>query len=143
MDNEINETFEAIFSDFNDKFHARFSSGCDFNVDFGDVSIVQNKEIFYNTTAYWNAHPTLITKKGAIYIYGDWKKDDEDRNIAGMKIGDGTSYLIDMPFKEELFVNHVDDVIIHITEQEREFWNNKVRCFIDPEENTHLVFTTK
>lgn len=99
-------------------------------------------EIFYDTTANWNSKPTLIGRKGCIYIYSDYKKNAQGQDIAGIKIGDGSAYLIDAPFVSELLYNHLEDTIIHITQQEREFWNNKVRCYIDPENAQHIIFTT-
>lgn len=102
-----------------------------------------DKEVFYGTTEYWNTQPQLISIKGGVYVYSDHDKDSEGKDIAGLKIGDGTSYLIDMPFVDEKYAQHVLDTIVHITQQEREFWNNKVRCYIDPKDTQHLIFTTK
>ena len=100
-------------------------------------------KILYNTTEYWTSHPDIIARKGYLYVYSDWKKDDEDKNIAGIKVGDGSSYLIDIPFTDQIWADHVSDVISHITQEEREFWNNKVRCYIDVNDPKHLIFTTR
>ena len=99
-------------------------------------------KIHFDTTANWNSKLNLVAKKGHIYCYSDWRVDDEGKYIVGIKIGDGKAYLIDMPFTDELWADHVEDVIIHITQQEREFWNNKVRCFLSPTQSEKLVFTT-
>lgn len=123
---------------------ATFESTSPIDADFGVVyqSGGGADKIFYNTTAYWNSRPTLIAKRGYIYIYSDYKQS-EGENIAGIKIGDGTSYLIDMPFIDKPLDDHIADTVHHITNTEREFWNNKVRCFIDPENIEKLVFTTQ
>ena len=58
--------------------------------------------VYYDTTAAWDAQPTLVAERSVIYIYSDatWHDDGNGNQIpiAGLKIGDGTSYLIDMPF---------------------------------------------
>lgn len=101
--------------------------------------------IFSGTTAYWNSQTDLIGKSGAIYIYEDYAKNG-DINIPNIKIGDGKAYLIDNPFitasVEDLLAAHIDDTVKHITEQERESWNNKVRCYINTEDDETIVFTT-
>lgn len=113
------------------------------NVDFGNVYVVGgNCKVLYATTATWNSKPQLISLKGYIYIYSDYRKNSDQQNIASMKIGDGTSYLIDMPFADELLYGHVDDIVRHVSSQEREFWNNKVRCYVDPLNEQNLIFTT-
>lgn len=53
--------------------------------------------VLYNSTANWNRNPTLIAKKGYIYIYSDYSHVD-DQDIPGFKVGDGKAYLIDLPF---------------------------------------------
>lgn len=98
-------------------------------------------KVLYNTSEYWNSHVQLIAQEGYIYIYSDYREYD-DQEIAGIKIGDGTSYLIDMPFLDKPYADHILNTVIHITAAERESWNNKVRCFIDPENAQNIVFTT-
>lgn len=111
---------------------------------FGTVYVVGGDcRVLYATTATWNSQPQLVSEMGYIYIYSDYKQNDQDQNIAGMKVGDGNAYLIDMPFTDELLYDHLADNVSHITQQEREFWNNKVRCFIDSEvQDDTLIFTT-
>ena len=98
--------------------------------------------VFANTTAGWNAQPTLVGKAGCIYIYTDYKQNDQHQNIAGIKVGDGSAYLIDAPFIDELLYDHIADTTIHITAAERTAWNAKVRCYIDANDNQNLIFTT-
>ena len=109
-------------------------------VNFGSGG---DKEIFYGTTEYWNAQPQLISTKGSIYVYSDHDSDSSGNLIPGIKLGDGTSYLIDMPFIDEKSAEHIMNLAIHITQSEREFWNEKVRCYIDPQNPQHIIFTTR
>jgi len=60
---------------------------------------VDMREVLYNTTEYWDSHPEIIAAKGIIYIYSDYKIID-DKTIPGIKVGDGSSYLIDIPFSD-------------------------------------------
>lgn len=98
-------------------------------------------KVLYNTTAYWNSRPDLVAKRGYLYVYSDYKEVD-NQLIAGIKAGDGTSYLIDMPFIDKPLDAHIADTVKHITAEERQFWNDKVRCFIDPNDEQNIVFTT-
>ena len=109
--------------------------------DFGEVYQSGDCKVLYNTTASWNSRPQLIAKRGYVYVYSDYKQS-EGQDVAGMKVGDGTSYLIDMPFIDKPLDDHIADMVKHITAQEREFWNNKVRCFIDPDDDGNIIFTT-
>ena len=109
--------------------------------EFGNVYVVGGGKVLYATTATWNSQPQLMSARGYIYIYSDWKQDDQGNNIAGMKIGTGNAYLIDLGFKEQIFYDHIMDVVKHVTQEEREFWNNKVTCFESTVEGELLIFT--
>ena len=85
--------------------------------------------IHQDTTEAWNSQPSLIAKKGHLYFYTDYQQVG-GVNIAGVKLGDGTSYLIDIPFEDAQFQDHIQNTIVHITQEEREFWNNKNRGVI-------------
>lgn len=110
--------------------------------DLADFGGGGGSGIYYDTTANWNKNPKLISKRGCIYVYSDYKKNEEGQDIAGIKIGDGMAYLIDKPFIDEILYKHIEDKIIHITQAEREFWNNKIRCYIDSGNTEHIIFTT-
>ena len=111
------------------------------NKTAGDLYLVSE-----NTTAGWNSNPQYCPKSGEICIYTDYKTviDDMGNEITfkGIKIGDGNAYLIDMPFVGDdirYFVlqkinEHESNHEIHITKQERNFWNNKLNYDIDGEE---------
>ena len=86
-------------------------------------------KVFYDTTANWDAQPDLITREGCIYIYSDWGEDPEGRKVAGFKVGDGETRLADSCFIDQMYADHINDTVRHITSQERTDWNNKVTCF--------------
>lgn len=99
--------------------------------------------IYWRTTEEWNSEPQLKSEAGVIYIYSDRDTveiDGETYYLPGMKIGDGKSYLINNPFVDYQFQAHLANDEIHITQEEREFWNNKVRGYMD-EENGVLTLT--
>ena len=123
---------------------AQFNSNVEpINAEFGTVYVISGDcKVLYASTATWNSQPQLISARGYIYIYSDHKQDEHGQNIAGMKVGDGSAYLIDMPFTDDLFYSHIENGEIHITPEERAFWNNKIRCYVDPLNEHRLIFTT-
>lgn len=99
-----------------------------------------------DTTANWNAARGFIPLKGEVIIYSDYKVmnkviDGEERTvyIPGIKIGDGRAYVQDLPFiDEELrdkLLMHIENPNIHVTLQEKLFWNNKLNV----DDNAELV----
>lgn len=141
----MNETdIQTIQADFsaNENLNISLQSEPYTSAEFGTVYVVENdNRVLYATTETWNSQPSLVARKGFIYIYSDWKTDTVGNPLAGIKIGDGNAYLIDMPFLDDMYYAHINDAIVHITKEEREFWNNKVRCYM-AEDNTNLIFTT-
>lgn len=103
-------------------------------------SIVQS-----DTVAGWNAQRLLISKANTIYVYTDYltgtDENDEDYYIPAIKIGDGKGYLIDLPYVEQPYAEHLEDGTIHVTAEEKEFWNNKVRTYLSSDDEENLVFT--
>ena len=134
----IDATFENTLN-----LNTALSSDQELTVDLGEIYQGGGGEskIYYNTTTYWNSRPQLMSKRGYIYVYSDYKQS-EGQDIVGIKVGDGTSYLIDMPFIDKPLDDHIADDIRHISSEERAFWNNKVRCFVDPNDEENIVFTT-
>ena len=103
---------------------------------------LNNKIVYYSKKKNeWDSDIELISQKDVLYIYSDYKtiqKDGKQVFLPGIKIGDGMSYLIDMPFIndtnhefEELVLDHINDNIIHIQPGERDFWNNKLNYSLD------------
>lgn len=106
------------------------------NAEFGTIYVVGGGgdcKVLYASTATWNSQPQLISQKGFLYIYSDYRQNEQGQNIACIKVGDGHAYLIDLPFTEELMYNHIEDETRHITQAEREKWNGKAQCFVTDE----------
>lgn len=101
--------------------------------------IVPHK-IYFDTTADWAAQTSLVSEENAIYVYTDYKSVD-GYNIAGFKIGDGLAYVVDLPFTDTLYARHIEDTTIHITQTEREFWNNKNRAYVNLNNPENLILT--
>lgn len=84
------------------------------------------------TTAEWEADPTYLSDAGIVYIYSDYSQDSEGHGLPGYKIGDGVSYVVDLPFLSTAIA----------TEEERESWNNKVTVEYPDFSSETLIFTT-
>ena len=86
-----------------------------------------------DTTANWNAALGFIPLAGEIIIYTDHRKitkDGQQINMPSIKIGDGLAYVQDLPFVDEdtrdTLLMHINDALIHVSAQDRQFWNHKV-----------------
>lgn len=96
-------------------------------------------QVYYDTKENWDIQTTLVAEEGVVYIYSDYMIiEDEVENqtpVAGIKIGDGTSYLIDLPYISDaatyLITMHVSNSGVHVTPAEKQFWNNKVSAYIN------------
>ena len=114
------------------------------DAQFGTIYVVGGDcKVLYATTATWNSQPQLISASGYIYIYSDYKHNSQGQNIPCMKVGDGQTYLIDIPFVEELMYGHIEDNVRHITQEDRAKWDNKVRCYVSEVQGDNLIFTTE
>lgn len=104
-----------------------------------------------NSTEGWNSNPEYIPKSGEICMYTDYYKilDPTSGQIVSypaVKIGDGNAYLIDLPFIDQgsttqvlsQLREHENDLSIHVSSEDREFWNNKLNYEI---ENQNLILT--
>lgn len=115
---------------------------------------LNNKMTYYSRTkSDWDSDRALISEKDVLYIYSDYKviqKDGQEIYLPGLKIGDGLSYLIDLPFinaqneaeiqrLQNLILDHMNNKIAHIQSGEREFWNNKLNYQLKSQEE-NLVF---
>ena len=79
-------------------------------VDFNGQRIkISSASVFTKTTAEWNQETDYISIAGAIYIYSDARSYQEEYEeegqtltrtvyVPGVKIGDGTSRVIDLPY---------------------------------------------
>ena len=95
---------------------------------------VDYSKIHYDTKANWDRQRFLIAERGHLYIY----KDAEVTYISGervvypgIKIGDGSSYLIDMAYTvvgsdHEKLTDHLNNYLAHVGTGDRMNWNDKV-----------------
>lgn len=136
--------FPLSFSE-GETFNTQFSEGGRFTTNFGEVQTIY-AGVLSDTTEGWNSQKELIAQKNVLYVYTDYQTDtDEEGNtveIPGIKIGDGKAYLIDIPFTDQLSMEHIRNGTIHVTPQEKEFWNNKVRTYLSEVHDETIVFTT-
>ena len=98
-----------------------------------------------DTTENWNLKPTFIPSKGLLIIYMDHGtiiREGETINVPGIKIGDGQAYLVDLPFVGDDWVaileDHIRNTVVHITQEERNFWNDKLNCEYQDDETLLL-----
>ncbi len=99
-----------------------------------------DKQVKFNTTAGWDAQTSLVSQANTLYVYTDHQRDSQGNNVAGIKVGDGNAYVVDLPFTDAIATEHIADTTRHITASERNFWNNKVRCYYAS--GDELIFTT-
>ena len=105
--------------------------------------------VYYDTTANWNLQRNLIGIAGAVYIYSDYSYLEDDAGnrtpIAGIKVGDGNSYIADLPFVSDsmtyAIVRHVADTSMHASPREKAFWNNKVSSFLGGANGETLILS--
>lgn len=99
------------------------------------------------TAAEWDADRQLISENGVLYVYTEYDQSETGKSLTGIKIGDGTTYLIDLPFvaggsgASQQMIDHMNNLIIHITQAERNFWNNKVTAYDDVVQNENLILS--
>lgn len=100
-------------------------------------------KIKYDTVEGWANNTSYIPSEGELIVYTNYSTKD-GVNIPAIKVGDGLAYAVDLPFvgdeTRDLYLAHINDTAAHITQDEREFWNNKVRCYINYDT---IVFTTR
>lgn len=89
--------------------------------------------IYHGTTAYWESQKGYIPEKGSIIIYSDYTQKTiggRKVDIPGIKIGSGNAYIQDLAFVGDAdyssIMEHVTNDDIHITDNERKKWNNKL-----------------
>ena len=81
---------------------------------------------------YWD-HSHIIPDEGQIIVYLDYRSKEVDGRtvyIPGVKIGTGNAYVQDLAFIDEGvaadLMAHITDSEVHVTQFERNKWNNKL-----------------
>lgn len=102
---------------------------------------INDDRIFVGTTEDFS-DSTLIPRKNDIYVYSDARVED-GITYPGIKVADGKAYLVDLPFLGDSVAKVIEDHIsndkAHVSEEDREFWNNKVSCKIEENENENIL----
>ena len=115
-----------------------------------DKAKLNGINIYCRTTQELNSDINFIPERGAIVIYLDHQTIIDDVSgaplvIPDIKIGDGNAYCIDLPFVRDTVCNsiltqlnsHISDTSIHVSTEEKNFWNKKMNYTI---EDDTLVF---
>ena len=113
-------------------------------------------KIKHDTTANWNRASSFIPLAGELIVYDDYETKtylvEENGSviqktvyIPNIKIGTGNSYVQDLAFVDavtrERLLEHINNQNIHVTTQEKEFWNNKLNVNDNSEVvNEALIF---
>lgn len=134
-DNSLSSVADAIRTKSGNNQPLAFPD--EFIYEINNLSQSGHEGVFVDTTANWNSQVTYVPPAGAIIIYTD-KAVVDNKNVPGIKIGDGNAYCVDLPFVADeiaqTITSHIQDNIRHITSQERIFWNNKLNVSVNGEE---------
>jgi hypothetical protein len=114
-------------------------------------STVQTRiQLKRDTTENWNNARGFIPMPGEVIVYTDYEtktyeveeygeKVTKTVEIPNIKVGTGNAYVQDLAFVDEktrdILMAHIQDHDIHVTLQEKVFWNNKINVD-DAEEQT-------
>lgn len=94
-----------------------------------------------DTTENWNNAVGFVPLPGEIIVYEDYEVKTytveeygetitKTVNIPNIKVGTGNAYIQDLAFVDEqtrdILMAHIQDHDIHVTLQEKVFWNNKI-----------------
>ena len=106
-----------------------------------------------DTTANWNNARGFVPLQGEIIIYTDYQTVTElvngvqvTKNVPGIKVGDGNAYVQDLPFTDqelrEALMAHIANTDVHVTLNDKAFWNNKLNYDSTLENSGQLVDET-
>ncbi len=94
------------------------------NIEWVDLNIE------HGTREYWNSRKGYIPKPGQLIIYDDYYVDETGLLYPGIKVGTGNAYVQDLAFvgqhEADVLDDHIRDMVRHITQEERNRWNNKL-----------------
>lgn len=98
-------------------------------------------QIKHDTTDNWNNAIGFIPLPGEIIVYDDYEVKaytveeygttvTKTVDIPNIKVGTGNAYVQDLAFVDEktrdILMAHIQDYDIHVTLQQKVFWNNKI-----------------
>jgi len=111
------------------------SAGVLADISLGKVQInrIDGARVYTDSTENWDNSLGFIPEQGEIIVYTDRDRINiggEEFLIPGVKIGTGVNYLSDIPFIDAATIqalsDHINDQTVHISQNERNFWNNKL-----------------
>lgn len=103
-----------------------------------ELIISSDAKVFYRSTAEHDAE-TTPSIRGAIYVYYDAILLD-GQYVPRLKVGNGVNLIKDMYFTDQDIVNSLSHITT-VTQEEKDTWNNKVSCTLNPM-NENLIFST-
>lgn len=108
-------------------------------VTLGETTRIANRVVISHTKAEWAELHSLMSKKDIIYVYTDYRQEENPEtheiiNIPRIKIGDGMTYVADLPF-----------ATMSITDDDIARWNNKsnLQVMVDEETNSLVFYTNE
>lgn len=97
-------------------------------------------KIYFDDREHWEASVDP-SEANAIYIYTDYYTDEESNlQIQGVKIGDGEQTVEELPFLDTLYMDHINDMSIHVSQGDRNAWDNNVSASVQGE---NAIFRTR
>ena len=77
---------------------------------------------------------------GQLVIFTDLYKRTNSEGVeitsAGIKVGDGNTKIEQLPFIDWFYLDHINDKNIHVTSEQKKFWNNKITCEVSEVDET-------
>ena len=77
---------------------------------------------------------------GQLVIFTNFERKKSDNTTitsAGIKVGEGNEEnkktIEQLPFIDWFYWDHIDDADIHVTAEQKKFWNKKISCKVDDE----------
>lgn len=95
-----------------------------------NTQMLTKPSIYANTTDYWNTQLSLVSEENAIYVYTDYDVTDEGNFIPAIKIGDGSTLVIELPFISGS----------RVTTEDINRWDNKVSAKMSSADAEDLIF---
>lgn len=87
-----------------------------------------SSEFEIQTCEYWNNHIDIISKQKVFYVFSDAYVTSTGQPIPRIKLGDGSTPVVDLSFIDIFYYNHIMDSSIHVTPAQKQFWNTKLIC---------------
>lgn len=108
-----------------------------------DQAIINNVRFQVDTTENWNKKIGFIPKTGEAIVYSDHRsfmRDGELVFVPGLKIGNGSSFLQNLPFTDNQcdtiqsdLEQHKANTNMHTNAYEKSAWNEKVSTSVNGE----------